>query len=138
MPAVPALTPAGTNVSAVVEPGRNRRISPVTMLPTNSVPAGVAAMLSGKKLAPGTVRLAAFDWASRSRWVDAVAAGAHASRATARQTTTNARARRFMLSATDIGHDRSPLRFGFSIRPSSFMIPLHFVVEEWSCGASVS
>jgi hypothetical protein len=54
---VPVLTPAGTNVSAFVEPGPNRRISPVTTLPTNSAPAGVAAMLSGKKLAPGTVRL---------------------------------------------------------------------------------
>jgi hypothetical protein len=57
----------------------------VTTLPTNSVPAGVAAMLSGKKLSPGTVRLEAFDRASRSRWVDAVAAGAHDTRATARQ-----------------------------------------------------
>ena len=32
-PAVPVLTPAGTNVSAFVEPGPNRRISPVTTLP---------------------------------------------------------------------------------------------------------
>src|SRR5262245_30758408 len=101
-PTVPALTSAGTKVSAVVEPGRNRRISPVTTLDTNSVPAGVAAMLSGKKLSPGTVRLNAFDQASRSKWVDAVAAGAHDTRVTARQSATNGRAGRFMRNLLSI------------------------------------
>src|SRR5262245_5420938 len=95
-PAVPVLTPAGTNVSAVVEPSRKRRISPVTTLDTNSVPAGVAAMLSGKKLSPGTVRLDAFDRASRLGWVDAAAAGAHDTRAAPRHRPANARVRRLM------------------------------------------